>query len=52
MRPSGESDEGFLLALDAAGRRMLDKILDKRRLCREGPCANKLTTCLVTEMGL
>ena len=52
MRPSGGSDDGFLLALDAAGWRMLDKILDKRRLFQEGPCANKLTTYMVTKMRL
>ena len=43
MRPSVGSDVGFLLALEAAGQWTLDKILDKRQLHREGPCANKLT---------
>ena len=52
MRPSGGSDEGFLLALDAAGRQMLDQILDKWRLSQEGPCAVKLTTYLTTKMRL
>ena len=52
MWPSVGSDVGFLLALDAAGWWTLDKILDKRQLRWEGPCANKLTTCLVTELKL
>ena len=41
MRPSGGNDDGFLLALDAAGRRMLETMRDDRRQCGEGPCAIK-----------
>ena len=52
MQPSGGSDEGILLALDAAGWRTMDKILDNQRLRWEGPCVNKLTTCLLTELRL
>ena len=41
MWPSGGNDDGFLLALDAAGRRMLETIRDNHRQCVEGPCAIK-----------
>ena len=52
MRPSVGSDVGLLLAFAVAGQQMLDTILERWRQHWAGPCANKLTTCLVTGVKL
>ena len=39
MRPSGGSDDGLRLVLDAAGRRMLEMMRDDHLQCGASPCA-------------